>query len=478
MLLYQNPVKKPKVLSCDAPSEYSYSIRQRGPRSIGLSNAMPSEEIEPPAHVATVPQEVTGEARRVAVGGVTWRNTFAALKHRNYRLFFVGQLVSLIGTWMQNTAQSWLVYQLTGSKVMLGTVAAASTLPMLLLSIVGGSVADRLPKRTVVFFTQTLMMLLAFAFAALVGGGHIRPWHILVLAALGGVAMAFDMPARQSFMVEMSSREDLMNAISLNSSIVNGARVVGPAVAGLVMASVGMTWCFLLNGFSFIAVIAGLLMMRLPRFVSPAKPDSAGRHVLEGFTYVAGHRRVRGLLLLFGVVGVFGWSYSVLLPAYATDILHVDETGYGMLLSANGCGALLGALTVATWGSRVRPRVMILGGLWVFSAMLMLLAVVRWYPLALACLAVSGWGMLLYFSTTNTLVQTSVSNAMRGRVMGIWALVFGGMMPAGGLESGFLSRAVGVPWTITAGAVICAGAGVVAWWVARGRRAGQVESEA
>jgi predicted MFS family arabinose efflux permease len=279
--------------------------------------------------------------------------------------------------------------------------------------------------------------------------------------------MAFDMPARQAFMVEMTSHEDLMNAISLNSSIVNGARVIGPAVAGLLMAHVGMTWCFFLNGLSFIAVIVGLMMMRLPRFVPPKKTHSTGRHVLEGFRYVAAHRRVRTLLLLFGVVGVFGWSYAVLLPAYATDILHVGESGYGVLLSANGFGALLGALTVATWGSRVRPRLMILGGLWLFSAMLVLLAVVRWYPLVLACLAVGGWGMLLYFSTTNTLIQSSVSNAMRGRVMGIWALVFGGMMPMGGIESGFLSHAVGVPWTITFGALICAGAGLVTWWAVR-----------
>ncbi len=279
--------------------------------------------------------------------------------------------------------------------------------------------------------------------------------------------MAFDMPARQAFMVEMTSHEDLMNAISLNSSIVNGARVVGPAVAGLLMASVGITWCFILNGVSFIAVIVGLLMMRLPQFVPPKNPHSTGRHVLEGFRYVAAHRRVRTLLLLFGVVGVFGWSYAVLLPAYATDILHVGESGYGVLLSANGFGALLGALTVATWGSRVRPRLMILGGLWLFSAMLVLLAVVRWYPLVLACLAVGGWGMLLYFSTTNTLIQSSVSNAMRGRVMGVWALVFGGMMPMGGIESGFLSHAVGVPWTITVGALICAGAGLVTWWAVR-----------
>jgi len=436
---------------------------------------MPAENNQSPAPVASATPEAVGLPRRVS--GATWRDTFAALKHRNFRLFFVGQLVSLIGTWMQATAQGWLVYQLTGSKVLLGTVAAVGTLPMLLLSLWGGSVADRRSKRTVIIITQIGMMLTAFVFAALVGSGHIQPWHILVLAALGGVAMAFDMPARQAFMVEMTSTEHLMNAVSLNSSIVNGARVVGPAVAGLLMAHVGIAWCFILNGVSFIAVIVGLMMMRLPKFIPPAKPHSARRHILEGFKYVAGHRRVRILLLLFGVVGVFGWSYAVLLPAYATDILHVGESGYGGLLSANGFGALLGALTVATWGSRVRPRLLILGGLWLFSAMLLLLAVVRWYPLVLLCLAVGGWGMLLYFSTTNTLIQGSVSNAMRGRVMGIWALVFGGMMPLGGLESGFLSHAVGVPWTIAVGALICAGAGLVTWWVVRRNPPVQVQPE-
>jgi MFS family permease len=403
----------------------------------------------------------------VVVGGVSWRNTFAALRHRNFRLFFAGQFVSLIGSWMQSTAQGWLVYQLTGSKVLLGTVAAVGSLPLLLLSVWGGSVADRHPKRTVVLFTQSGMMALAFVFTALVWSGRIQPWHILVLAALGGVAMAFDMPARQAFMVEMTSREDLMNTVSLNSSMVNGARVIGPAVAGFLMAQVGMTLCFLLNGLSFLAVIAGLLLMRLPRFVPPAEPASTGRHVLEGFAFVKGHRRVRILLLLLGVVGIFGWSYSVLLPAYANDILRVGERGYGALLSANGLGALMGALTVATYGSRVRPRLMVLGGLWLFSAMLLLLAVVRWYPLVLVCMAVGGWGMLVYFSTTNTLIQTNVPDEMRGRVMGIWALVFGGMMPVGGLESGLLSQAVGVPWAVAMGALVCAGAGLVTWLVVR-----------
>jgi len=428
---------------------------------------MQSEPDRTPSQIASSPQEVTGQPRRVVVGSVSLRHTFAALRHRNFRLFFIGQLVSLTGTWMQNTAQSWLVYQMTGSKVLLGTVAAVGSLPMLLLSVWGGSVADRHSKRKVVFYTQMTMMLLAFAFAALVWSERIQPWQILVLAGLGGVAMAFDMPARQSFMVEMTSREDLMNAVSLNSSIVNGARVVGPAIAGFLMAHVGMTLCFLFNGLSFIAVIIGLLMMRLPKFVPTAQTGSTGQHVLEGFTYVFAHRRVRILLMLFAVVGIFGWSYSVLLPAYATDILHVGERGYGALLSANGLGALLGALTVATLGHRVHPRRLILGGLWVFSAMLLLLAFVHSFALAMVCLAVGGWGMLLYFSTTNTLIQTSVSDAMRGRVIGIWALVFGGMMPVGGLESGFLSQLVGVRLTIATGAVACAIAGLVTWWVVR-----------
>lgn len=417
----------------------------------------------PPEQIAGVPQEVTGQPRRVVVGAVTWRDTFAALKHRNFRLFFFGQLVSLSGTWMQTTAQGWLVYQLTGSKALLGTVAAVGSLPLLLFAPWGGSLADRHAKRNVVFCTQIAMMLLAFSFATLVGSGHIRPWHILVLAALGGVAMAFDLPARQAFMVEITSREDLMNAVSLNSSLVNGARVIGPAVAGFLMARAGLTMCFFLNGLSYLALISGLLMMRLPKFVPPQKPASTGRHMLEGFTYVAGHQRLRRLLLLFGVVGIFGWSYSVLLPAYATDILHVGEGGYAVLLSANGLGALLGALTVATFGNRVNPRLLIFGGLWVFSGMLVVLAVARSYPLVLLCLAVGGWGMMLYFATTTTLLQTSVSHEMRGRVMGIWGLVFGGMMPVGGLESGLLSQAVGVPWTIVTGAIICALAGWLMW---------------
>lgn len=417
--------------------------------------------------LATVPEELTGQPRRIVTGAVSWRQTFASLKHRNFRLFFIGQLISLIGTWMQNTAQSWLIYQLTGSKLLLGIVAAVGSAPMLIFSMWGGSVADRQPKRTILLWTQLGMMVLAFTLAALVWGGQIKPWHILVLAGLGGVAMAFDMPARQAFMVEMTSRDDLMNAVSLNSSIVNGARVVGPAVAGFIMAQASIGMCFFFNGLSFLAVIAGLLLMRLPVFVQPATVQSTWRHALDGFAYVASHRRVRTLLVLFSIVGVFGWSYSVLMPAFASEVLHVGERQYGILLSANGIGALCGALTVATFGQRLNRRLLVFGGLGLFSTMLLLLAISHNYHLALACMAIGGWGMLLYFSTTNTLIQTSVADNMRGRVMGIWALVFGGMMPIGGLEAGTLSHWLGVPRTIAIGALVCGGAALVTWLLVR-----------
>ena len=279
--------------------------------------------------------------------------------------------------------------------------------------------------------------------------------------------MAFDMPARQAFMVEMTSREDLMNALSLNSSIVNGARVVGPAVAGILIAQAGLVACFFLNGLSFVAVLAGLLMMRLPRFIPPVQPESNWQHALDGFAYVARHRRVRTLLLLFAIVGVFGWSYSVLMPAFASDLLHVGSHEYGMLLSANGVGALLGALTAATYGDRLPRRLSVFGGLGLFSLMLLFLAVTRNYYLALIFLAIAGWGMLLYFSTTNTVIQLSVSDGMRGRVMGIWALVFGGMMPVGGIEAGGLSHWLGVPWAVAIGALVCGSAALVTWLLVR-----------
>jgi MFS family permease len=432
---------------------------------------MPLKNGKEPDEIVRVPEEITGQPRRLVVGELMLRQTFSALRHRNFRLFFSGQLVSLIGTWMQNTAQGWLVWETTHSPRLLGIVTAVSSAPLLLFSIWGGSIADQHSKRKIVMWTQIAMMILAFTFAGLVWTEHVTTAVILVVAALRGLAVAFDMPARQAFMVEMTSREDLMNAISLNSSIVNGARVIGPSIAGFLIVRVGMAMCFFLDGLSYLAVIAGLRMMRLPKFVKPERTGSSWAHILEGFAYVWGHRRMRTLLILFSVVGIFGWSYSVLLPAFATDVLKTGAGGYGALLSANGIGALVGALTVASVGHRVNRRFLVFGGLWIFSAMLLLLAFVHHFYLALVFLAVGGWGMMLFFSTINTLLQIDASDKMRGRVMGIWALIFGGMMPVGGLEAGTLSGLLGVPATVAIGALVCALAAFVTWIVVRRKNA-------
>ncbi len=420
---------------------------------------------------ATVPSELRGEPRRVATGGVSWRKTFSAFRHRNYRLYFMGQLVSLIGTWMSSTAQGWLVYQLTGSKALLGVVAAAGTAPMLVFSTWGGWMADRFSKRSVLIGTQISMMVLSFAMAILVWTKWIQPWQIIVLALFGGVAMAFDMPARQSFVVEIASREDLMNAISLNSAMFNGARIVGPAVAGFLMAQVGIALCFFIDGVSFLAVLAGLIMMRLPPHQVRAAAGGALAQSLEGFRYVWNHVRVRTIMALFAIVGIFGWSYSVLMPAFAQDILHLGSQGYGLLLGASGVGALIGALTTATFGTSFSPRTLAFGGVWLFSAMLLIFSFNRNLTIAMLCLAGAGFGMMLFFSTSNTTVQTIVPDEMRGRVMGIWSLIFGGMIPFGSLEAGAVAHYFGTPATLAVGAVACVIAAAVTLLVVRRRDA-------
>ena len=398
-----------------------------------------------------------------------WRKVFTALRHRNFRLFFWGQLISLIGTWMDKTAEGWLIYRLTGSKVLLGVIAAAGTAPMIFFSFWGGSIADRLPKRSILVVTQTCAMLLAFTEACLVWSGLVRPWQIVILATFGGIVLAFDMPARQSFVIEMTSREDLMNAISLNSTIVNGARLIGPSLAGIIMAGIGIAPCFFFDGLSFLAVIAGLLMMNPPRQIPTAHTGSTLKHALGGLAYVRQNRRVFILLSLFSVVGVFGWSYAVLMPSFARDVLHLDAAGYGALMSASGLGALIGALVTAWMGQSMPRRPAVLGGVWLFSSMLFLFATTRIFALALVFLAIGGFGMMIFFSTSNTLVQTSVPDEMRGRVMGVWALIFGGMIPIGSLEAGALARWVGTPATIAFGAVVCALAALVTWLNIRSR---------
>jgi MFS family permease len=421
---------------------------------------------------ARVPEDISGRQRRMPVGGITWRHTFRALRHRNYRLFFWGQLVSLIGTWMQQTAMSWFVYQITNSKLLLGVVAAMGSAPMMLSSIWGGSLADRYPKRSILVATQSAQMICAFLLAAGVWAGFARPSFIIVIAALNGLAMGFDMPARQAFTVEMTSREDLLNAISLNSSIVNGARIVGPSVAGLLIGAFGVAMCFFLNGVTFIAVIAGLSMMRLPRFERPAHAVSAGEHAWNGILYSIKHQRVRTILLLFLAVGVFGWSYTVLMPAFARDVLNRGANGYGILMSASGTGAFIGALVVATYGHLFTPRRVALGGVWLFSIALFALSLSRSFYFAMAFLFVAGFGMLLFFSTSNTVLQTIVPDEMRGRVMGVWSLVFGAMIPLGSLEAGAVAHWLGTPFALGLGAIICAASALVTLFAIRRRGAG------
>jgi MFS family permease len=420
---------------------------------------------------ARVPEDISGRQRRMPVGGITWRHTFRALRHRNYRLFFWGQLVSLIGTWMQQTAMSWYVYQITNSKLLLGVVSAVGSAPMMLSSIWGGALADLYPKRSILVATQAAQMICAFLLAAGVWLGFATPSFIIIVAALNGISMGFDMPARQAFTVEMASREDLLNAISLNSSIVNGARVIGPSIAGLMIGAVGVAMCFFLNGLSFIAVIAGFMLMRLPPFERKIEIASAGEHAWEGILYSIKHPRVRTILLLFLAVGIFGWSYAVLMPAFARDVLGRGANGYGILMSASGTGAFVGALLVATFGHLFTPRKIALGGVWLFSAAMLALSFTKSFPLALVFLFAAGFGMLLFFSTSNTVLQTIVPDEMRGRVMGVWSLVFGAMIPLGSLEAGAVAHWVGISYALAFGAIICAISAMVTLLVIRRREA-------
>ena len=363
---------------------------------------------------------------------------------------------------MQQTAMSWFVYEITNSKFLLGAVAAVGSAPMMLFSAWGGSLADLYPKRSILVVTQTAQMICAFLLAIGVWAGFASATFIVIIAALNGIAMGFDMPARQAFTVEMTSREDLLNAISLNSSVVNGARVVGPSVAGLLINAVGVAMCFFLNGLSFVAVIAGLMLMRLPPLERKVEILSPAEHAWKGIVYAFQHPRVRTILLLFLAIGIFGWSYMVVMPAFARDVLGRGADGFGTLMAASGMGALVGALVVATFGHRITPRKLALGGVWLFALALLAFSFARNFNVALAFLFVAGFGMLLFFSTTNTVLQTIVPDEMRGRVMGVWSLIFGAMIPLGSLEAGAVANWLGTPFALGFGAIVCAISALVA----------------
>lgn len=389
--------------------------------------------------------------------------TLRALRHRNYRLFFAGQLISLIGTWMQNVAQSWLVYRLTGSSFLLGSVGFASQIPVFLLAFVGGTVADRYNRHRVIIGTQAASMLPAIVLSILTLAGSVRIWHIFVLSALLGVVNAFDMPARQAFVVELVAKEDLMNAIALNSSIFNGARVLGPAVAGVLIAGIGEGWCFFANGVSYIAVIAGLLLMRLEMRKGIAGNKSAIGNVLEGFQFVRHTRPIRALLLLLGLVSVFGMSYSVLMPIFADKILHGGPRGLGILMGATGLGALMGSLFLASKSGTRGLGKLVAYACTGFGAALISFSISRNFWLSALLLVPVGFSFMVQMACTNTLIQMMVPDHLRGRVMSTHVWMFMGMAPFGSFLAGSIAAHIGAPATILMGAILClGGAGIYA----------------
>ena len=406
------------------------------------------------AHANTTNQAHTSPRRGRA------SHAIRALRHRNFQLFFGGQLISLVGTWMQSVAQSWLVYRLTGSSLLLGTVGFCSQIPVFLVAPIGGTTADRQNRHRLVIATQIASMVLALILAWLTLGHRVQVWHIMVLAVLLGVVNAFDIPARQSFLVDMVGKEDLMNAIALNSSMFNGARIIGPAVAGVLVASIGEGWCFFANGISYIAVIVGLLMMRVQRPERPARTASTLENIIEGFDWVRKTAPIRALLLLLGLVSLVGMPYAVLMPIFADKILHGGARGLGILMGATGVGALLGAVTLAA------KRGLAGLGKWVaicsagFGGSLILFSASRSFWLSAFFLVPAGFTMMTQMASSNTLIQSMVPDQLRGRVMAVYSMMFMGMAPFGSFFAGALADHIGAPLTLAIGGAACiAGSG-------------------
>jgi len=387
-------------------------------------------------------------------GGLSWRNTFTALRWPNYRLWFLGQLISLLGTWMQSTAQGYLAFELTRSPGFLGTVAFATGVPSWIFMLYAGVIADRVSRRKMLIVAQLGMMAVSVVLAVLAFTGLIRAWHLVGLGFALGVANAFDAPARQAIVSDLVDHEDLGNAIALNSIMFNTATALGPAVGGLVYAWIGPGWCFAINALSFLGVLVALLLMRLPPHRAVQLRASALADLRQGLRYVARDRTILALVVIVAVVTVFGMSYVALLPAWAVKILHGDARTNGLLQSARGVGALGCALIIASLGRfRFKGRLLTLGT-FLLPVSLLLFAVVRSVPLALLCLVGVGAALILCFTLANTLVQTLADDDLRGRVMGVYSFTFFGFLPVGGLYAGAMAEQLGEPWTVALGAAL------------------------
>ncbi len=388
---------------------------------------------------------------------------FPALSNNNYQLYFWGQLISLIGTWLQIIAEGWLVFKLTNSAFLVGVIAAAGTLPTLLFSLFGGVLVDKFPKKNILLLTQFGSMILAFTLGILTVLNIINVIQIGILAFLLGVLNAIDIPARQAFVPEIVSRPQLSSAIALNSGIFNAARVIGPGVAGALIALVGIGGAFLVNGVSYIAVIAALLLMKAKDIVYPndQHPIEA---IKQGLKYSFNHPVISTLLIFVGVVSVFGWSHAIVLPVIAQNTFHTDATGLGYLYMASGAGALLATFVVSLLANKFSPVIFIIGGNTVFSLSLLLFTFTSNFFMALVFLFFSGLGLLTQYAMMNTTVQHTVSDEVRGRVMSIYVLMFLGLAPLGSLQIGWLSEHFGTAFAIRVGAVIVFLFGILVLW--------------
>ena len=389
--------------------------------------------------------------------------TFQALRHRNFRLWFFGQLISLVGTWMQTIAQNWLVYQLTGSAWDLGMVNFVGAIPLVPLTLHAGAIADRFSKRRIIFLTQASMMVLAFALAVLCATGAVRLWHVLVLAFLLGAAQAIDTPARQAFVIELVGREDLANAIALNSGTFHGARVIGPAAAGILVASLGVSGAFFLNGASFLAVLGALFAMDAAA-IRKAKPDErSGRDLWGGVRYLAGHRAPGSIVLLVSQSAFLAMPYFVLVPIIASEVLGRGAGAYGGLMSAAGAGAVLGSLYAASGNAVRRKGALLTGGSLSFPFLLLAFSFSRNYAASILLLAAVGFAFVIQNAPANSLLQFLVPDHLRGRVMAIYVSLFLGLMRLGSLLVGMLAEAssAATALVITSALSLAAGAAVL-----------------
>jgi MFS family permease len=385
-------------------------------------------------------------------------DTFRSLRHRNYRLFFTGQLVSLIGTWLENTAFSWLVYSLTKDSIALGIMGFLGSIPVLLLSVIAGTVADEYPKRKILIITQAASGGISIALAGYLWTGSTSMIVIGAARFLLGAVTAFDNPTRQAFVVEMASKEDVTNAVALNSTIFNGARLIGPAFAGYIIASISMTMCFFLNGVSFLAVIISLTMMRFDQVYVHKRSTETSRvdAMKEGVRYLNDIPQLKALMGLVIAMTLFGWSYTVNLPVVAGVLLKGGSSTYSALLSANGAGALLAALSQAAFAGKLEPRRMVFIGMGVFILGLALMSYCSSVLAAIGVLVLIGWGLITFFITANTTLQRRVPDELRGRVMSIYTLSFTGLFPFGSLLAGYLADRLGVADALRINAVILA----------------------